>query len=572
MNPNITFLEKLRWRFNTIEHKFLQYRHTTNETVIAETEYGKIKGVKRITIYDEPYYSFEGIPYAQPPVGELRFKAPQRPIPWTDVKDCTNAKDKSVQVNFVYNKVEGTEDCLYLNIYTNNLHPEKPRPVMIWIHGGGFIMGEANRDWYGPDYFMKQDVILVTIQYRLGALGFLSLNTPELNVPGNAGLKDQVLALKWVKNNCTNFGGNPDCITVFGESAGGASTHYMMLTEQTQGLFHRAILMSGNAYACWAYRDSCTKGAFTLAKLAGYKGENNEKDVLQFLLKAKSRDLIGLKENVSSLEERQESISFAFGPTLEPYISADCVIPNHPRVMAKTAWSNAIPIMLGNTSYEGLLWTPEVQNLPMVIKDLETCVNLVPTELIAIDRTTDEVKEKGLIIKKAHVTGETPTADNYLDLCSYRYMWFPSHRLIQSRFAHAASAPMYLYRFDFDSEEIINPYRIFRRGHGVKGVSHADELTYIFWNLLAHRLPKDSPSYRTIERTIGIWTQFAITGNPNNDNISGLDTETWEPLKKSDKIYKCLNINDQLKFVDLPEMEKLKLWESLFINSKELFY
>lgn len=105
----------------TVEHKIQQYRSTTNETVVAETEYGKVRGVKRLSLYDVPYFSFEGIPYAQPPVGELRFRAPQRPTPWEGVRDCSQPKEKAVQVQFVFDKVEGSEDCLYLNVYTNNV-------------------------------------------------------------------------------------------------------------------------------------------------------------------------------------------------------------------------------------------------------------------------------------------------------------------------------------------------------------------------------------------------------------------------------------------------------------------
>ncbi|XP_037947549.1 esterase B1-like [Teleopsis dalmanni] len=571
MNANVGFIEKLRWRLKTFEYKVSQYRHTTNETEVADTEYGKIRGIKRTTIYDEPYYCFEGIPYAQPPLGELRFKAPQRPTPWTDIKDCTNTKNKPVQINFVYNKIEGSEDCLYLNVYTNNLSPEKPRPVMVWIHGGGFQMGEAHRDYYGPDYFMKKDVVLITIQYRLGVFGFLSLSAINLNVPGNAGLKDQVLALKWVKNNCARFGGDPDCITVFGQSAGGASTHFMAITEQAQGLFHRAILMSGNATCCWAVDDR-RRHAYTLAKLAGYTGENNEKDILQFLLNAKAKDLKRLEEKVLSSEDRQHRVMFAFAPTIEPYRSADCVIPNDPKDMIKTAWGNSIPIMLGCTSQEGLLWLPETKAFPNVIKDLETCVDFVPRELADPERSSDDTKEKGLILKKAHVTAESPTAENYFDVCAHKYFWFPLHRIVQSYFAHAAATPVFLYRFDFDADEIINPYRIMRDGRGVKGVSHADELTYLFFNMLHHRLPKDSSSYRTIEQTVGIWTQFAATGNPNNKDIPGMEAVTWEPLKIGEEVYKCLNISDELKMIDLPEMEKMKIWESLYDKQKELFY
>lgn len=573
MNSNVSMMEKLRWRIKALEHKFQQYRLTTNETAEAETEYGKIKGIKRMTVYDQSYYSFEGIPYAQPPVGELRFKAPKPPVAWEGVKDCTHHKDKAVQVQFIFNKVEGTEDCLYLNVYTRNLKPEKPQPVLIWIHGGGFVFGEANRDWHGPDYFMQKDVVLVTIQYRLGVLGFLSLNSESLDVPGNAGLKDQVLAIKWVKNNIAHFGGDPECITVFGESAGGASTSYMTLTEQTKGLFHRAIMMSGNAFAQWSMTD-CQKRAYTLAKLVGYKGEDNEQEVLEFLMKAKAKDLIRKEEEVLTLEERKNRVMFAFSPTIEPYKTADCVVPKHPKEMIKTAWGNSIPTLTGNTSMEGLLFLPETKLVPSVLQDLETCIPFVPHDLRGGEADGATLVENGSKIKKAHLPDEQqPSAEAYLDLCSTMHFWFPLHRMLQARLHHAGdAAPVYMYRFDFDSEVLIYPYRIMRWGRGVKGVSHADELSYLFWSLLAHRLPKESREYRTIERMIGIWTKFATDGNPIDADIDGMKDLNWQPIKKADEVYKCLNIGDDLKFIDLPEMEKIKHWASMYDNCKDKFF
>ncbi|KAH8264000.1 hypothetical protein KR038_000471, partial [Drosophila bunnanda] len=579
----------------TIEHKVQQYRQTTNETAVAETEYGKVQGIKRLSIYDVPYYSFEGIPYAQPPVGELRFKAPQRPTPWEGVRDCSQPKDKAVQVQFVFDKVEGSEDCLYLNVYTNNVKPDKPRPVLVWIHGGGFIIGEANREWYGPDYFMKEDVVLVTIQYRLGALGFMSLKSPELNVPGNAGLKDQVLALKWIKNNCASFGGDPNCITVFGESAGGASTHYMMITEQTQGLFHRGILQSGSAIAPWAYNGDITHNPYRIAKLVGYKGENNDKDVLEFLQTVKAKDLIRVEENVLTMEDRMNKIMFAFGPSLELFHTPDCVIPKPPKEMMKTAWSNSIPMMIGNTSYEGLLWMPgelsykliywytiynklmfiyssEIKLMPQVAQQVDAGTPFIPKELLATEPSKEKLEAWGAKLRDAIRTGTEATTDNYMDLCSIHYFVFPALRVIRSRHAHAAGAPVYLYRFDFDSEELIFPYRLMRFGRGVKGVSHADDLTYQFTSLLARRLPKESREYRNIERTIGIWTQFAATGNPYSEKINGMDTLTLDPVRKSDEVFKCLNISDELKFIDLPEWPKIRAWESLFDDNKDLLF
>lgn len=149
-----------------------QYRLATSKTVVIDTKYGRVRGLQRKTVYDEElYFAFEGIPYAKPPLGELRFRAPQPPEPWEGVRNCTTYGEKPLQRNMVLGLVEGSEDCLYLNVYSKHLNTDKPLPVMVWIYGGGFQKGEASRDIYSPDYFMKQPVVLVTISYRLGALG-----------------------------------------------------------------------------------------------------------------------------------------------------------------------------------------------------------------------------------------------------------------------------------------------------------------------------------------------------------------------------------------------------------------
>jgi len=259
------------------------------------------------------------------------------------------------------------------------------------------------------------------------------LKTPGLNVPGNAGLKDQVLALKWIKNNCASFGGDPDCITVFGQSAGSASTHYMMLTDQTQGLFHRGILQSGSAIASWAYNGDITHRAYRIAQLAGYKGEDNDKDVLQFLQTVKARDLLRVEELVLTPEERANKIMFAFGPALEPYSTPECVLTKSPREMMKTAWGNSIPMMIGNTSYEGLLWVPgrclassqnatnlrncilsEIKLMPQVVQQLDSPTPFVPRELADVNK--EKIANWAEKIRSAHVTGEKASADNYMDV------------------------------------------------------------------------------------------------------------------------------------------------------------
>ncbi|CAD6996043.1 esterase B1-like [Ceratitis capitata] len=569
MQSNIGFIEKFRWRLKVYEHKYQQNRLATAETLIVETEYGKVEGIKRLSIYNIPYYSFEGIPYAQPPVGELRFRAPQRPTPWEGVRDCKSTKEMAVQTHIITGILEGSEDCLYLNVYTNNTLPDKPRPVMIWIHGGGLCTGEATREWYGPDYFMQKDIVLVTMQYRLGVLGFLSLGTPELNVPGNSGLKDQVLAIKWVKNNCARFGGNPDCITVFGESAGATSAHCMMLTEQTQGLFHRAILMSGTALPLWETEDQKYR-AFDLAKLAGYKGVDNDKDVLAYLRKCKAKDLIALEGRTLTAEDRARNISTPFVYCVEPYVTPECVIQKPIREMMRTAWGNAIPLLVGHASDEGLIFLQGAKILASIAQRQKSysLKPFVPYE-VADSEDNEKFEQK---LRTSHVSGKTPTVEEFKNIIAYAYLHFPLYRLIRSRLTYAAGAPLYLYRFDFDSEELPHPYRILRNGRGVKGVAHGDELSYIFTNLFSCTLSKESREYRTIERMVGFWTQFAQSGNPNNEEIPGMANLTWDPLKKSSPKLNCLNISDDLKLIEWPELAKAKVWANAYDAHKELLY
>ncbi|XP_053969313.1 esterase B1-like isoform X1 [Anastrepha ludens] len=568
MIPLVGFVDKLRWRLNLLQNKYTQYRLSTNEMAVADTEYGQVKGLKRRTHTDASYYSFEGIPYAKPPVGELRFRAPQRPEPWTGVLNCLGPRDKSIQVHLITKNIEGSEDCLYLNVYTKDLKRTKPRPVMVWIHGGGFISGEASRDWFGPDYLMEKDVILVTVQYRLGVFGFLFMDSPELNVPGNAALKDQILALRWVKSNIANFGGDPNCITLFGQSAGSAAAHYLCITEQTRGLFHRAILMSGVALWPWAVQGP-RKIGYPLALLAGYKGEDDEQQVLEYLMKCKAIELTNKESMLWTVEELKDNIRFPFVPCIEPYETAESVILKSPRELMKTAWTNTIPLMVGGVSEEGVVMLPFVKQMPTLILKLETCRNFVPAAVV----DDEEIMKHGQKLKSIHVDGDAITSEHYIDLKSYWLFYFPIHRTLLSRLNYAPKAPTYLYRFACYSEVMPYPYRSWcLGGRAFKGVCHGDELPYLFWNAMSHRLPEGSPEHRTMQRMIGMWTHFAATGNPNNKELPEMESINWEAIKEPVPAYKCMNIGEELEIIDWPEMRKIKVWESTYDGNKELLY
>lgn len=211
---------------------------------IVETENGRVQGTRIQTWTGKDVHAFYGIPYAEPPIDELRFAPPVPVNSWTQTHNATEYGPRCMQFVTFNHSFEISEDCLMLNIFTRNLPSDSAtelKPVIVFLHGGGLERGSANSNQ--PNYIMDRDIVFVGINYRLGAFGFLSTGTEE--APGNLGLKDQVMALKWIHNNIRHFGGDPDRITLAGLSAGGYSVTALMASPMAANLFHGIISVSG---------------------------------------------------------------------------------------------------------------------------------------------------------------------------------------------------------------------------------------------------------------------------------------------------------------------------------------
>lgn len=249
------------------------------DDVIVQIAPGKIRGVKQVLPNGKNYFRFSGIPYAEPPVGDLRFKPPVPVQKFDrDVLDCQ--KEGSNCYSYMYyppeNEEFASEDCLFLNVYTPKLLKDQDvatLPVMLWIHGGGFNLGSGDAAVYGPEFLLQEEVVVVTCNYRLGTFGFLCL--PSVGIYGNMGLKDQRLVLKWVNENISRFGGDPSNVTLFGESAGGASVHLNYLADSSRQYFHKAICMSGVSYNPWVLQSNPEAKARKLAELLGAKSTSD---------------------------------------------------------------------------------------------------------------------------------------------------------------------------------------------------------------------------------------------------------------------------------------------------------
>ncbi|KAI9580762.1 hypothetical protein GQX74_013263 [Glossina fuscipes] len=543
-----------------IAHKLQQYYLTTREYEIINTLYGQVKGVKRVTVYDKFYYAFEGIPYAKPPIGKLRFRAPEPPEPWKHVLDCTSCRSKPIQRHLTFKFIEGSEDCLYLNVYTKKLNSETPLPVMVWINGGGFQVGEATRDVNAPDYFMFKDVVLVTFNYRLGVFG--NFNDPELNVPGNAGLKDQVMALRWVKDNIYNFSGDPNNITLFGISAGAASVHFLMLSEQGHGLFHKAILQSGCTLNPWVSTTLADRN-YRLACSLGYHGNNSDQEIYRFLSKLEPKCLADPEAYLLNKSELLMYMVTIFVPVVEPYETPQCIISRPYKDCLKKAWSNHIPIMIGGASYEGLFYKTLVHLHPFLIEELDDCSSLLMPET-TISQSPQEIQKMSLELKRTYFKTKILSVEQnlyeYLYLMSHRNFWHGVHRVILARRKYAPVAATYCYRFDFDSE-FFNQIRIAKCGSKVRGVCHGDEYSYLFYNALASALDCTSNEYKTMQRLVSMWYNFALNSDPN---CLQLQPTKWEPLRKHPEPYKCLNIGEELEFIESPDYNHLTLWDKFY--------
>ncbi|XP_030558841.1 esterase B1 [Drosophila novamexicana] len=533
---------------------------------VVQTKSGPVVGKHCTSIYSDDYVSFERIPYARPPLGSLRFKAPQPIHPWKQALNCRQKGEKPLQFNQYTQQLEGVENCLYLNVYAKSLHTETPLPLIVFFFGGGFEKGDPTRDLHSPDYFMMRDVVVATVSYRVGPLGFLSLKDPAAGVPGNAGLKDQLMALKWITKNASSFNADPTNVTAFGESAGAASVHYLMVNPHAQGLFQKAIMQSGNALCSWA-QCAVPNLARRLAENLGMQKLEMASDlkILEFLQSVPGDQLV--KPYLLSEAENLDDSVFQFGPVVEPYATESCAISKQPIELLANAWGNNIPLLMSGTSFEGLLMYGRVHMSPYLLTSLKSQPeHLLPLELKrtlpqALARTLGKrIQYMHFRDKPLELNPDSVAA--YCEYASYKVFWHPILRTIKARL-QCSTEPTYLYRFDFDSSTF-NHQRLKYCGDKLRGVAHVDDHSYIWYGDFSWKLDKHTAEFQTIERMIDILTTFASTSDPNCGSVeSNLAKGTaWEPLSK--KNMKCLNISEAMRVIELPELTKLRVWDSVY--------
>ncbi|XP_026479341.1 venom carboxylesterase-6-like [Ctenocephalides felis] len=460
-------------------------------------------------------------------------------------------------------KLTGDEDCLFLNVYTpklSNIADESKLPVMVFIHGGGFQSGSGSSISYEPDWLIEQDIVLVTINYRCGVMGFLSLNIPE--APGNVGLKDQVAALKWVQKNIRSFGGDPDNVTVFGQSAGGASVNYLLLSKLSKNLFHKGISMSGSALNPWAHILNGEENAIKLSKSFGFS-ETDKVKILKFLQTIPPRKLyevIGQTPGTTVMADYNKFFrDLVFLPTIEKrfHNSDEPFLDESPMTSLKKGQFHNIPYMAGYTNKEGIFALIDGLLDPFLfgLTD-ENFERYIPEELCLDIKTADIVASE---IRDFYYGNRPVSINNTQDFISIKgETWFNTGiedtiRLV----AEKSTEPVYYYMFSFDEFSV--PKKINHQTE-YEGATHCQDLFYLFKHQEVD-LPRNITSVENMRKQmVKMYTDFAKTGNPIPEK-SNLLPITWKPVTNRRLHY--LDINSNLQILENPYKKNMDYWHNL---------
>ncbi|GAB6029208.1 hypothetical protein CHUAL_004979 [Chamberlinius hualienensis] len=489
-------------------------KSVSSANVIVTTANGDVRGTTTTSYSGRTFYAFRGIPYAQPPVGNLRFQPPLPAKNWSGTFNATENGDICIQWS---GGVKGVEDCLFVYVYTPFLPSSLTEllPVLVFIHGGGFAQGGPIYEWFPPHKFMDNDVVLAFIGYRLGPFGFLSTNDSASY--GNYGLLDQVLALKWIQSNIESFGGDKSKVTIFGESAGGASVNYHQLSPASAGLFRAAISESGSSVCPWAFQKNTRFFADQLA--SSLKCPTNDTTNLVDCLKQKSaQDIVIATNNFNGYS----LLELPFVPCVEDEAGGR-FLTKPPAVILAEGSFNKVPTISGINKDEGdSTYSMTYQDYKVIDDNFYN--NILPKLIYNLTKYERNLINVSYAVKaeyfdKIDVSNQTQVVRTAIDFNSDPF--FKSATDYTIRMMSKYQVPAYMYSFEYIGGGSHNNYS------GEGEVSHGDELYYLF--------PGD-PSYPSNDQFISdhlvrMWVNFASTLDPTFD-----ETFVWNPTPYQDEV------------------------------------
>jgi para-nitrobenzyl esterase len=478
---------------------------------------------------------FRGVPYARPPVGPLRFRPPVECEPWDGVRDATEVGAIAAQFSTPLEVIQGrmdlpqSEDCLTLNIWTPACDDGR-RPVLVWIHGGGYLNGTGAAEWFdGTSFAANHDVVVVTINYRLNVFGYLHLAelAPNEDGSGNCGLLDQIAALRWVCDNIAAFGGDPGQVTVAGESAGAFSVGVILGTPGAAGLFHRAILQSGAA----VHVVSAESATAVATEILGELGLKPDEGGIAELRQLPTDQILGAYGAVAFRHPPDTAIEDAtltFAPVVDGF-----VLPVAPMTAIQDGLSAGVAIMIGTDRDEMEIMRLLDESFYAFDNDelARRCTNLF-----------GDLATRALSLYQTASTGNVWTAVD-----TDRTFVIPAIELAEAHTAAGGAAWMYLFTWTTTAFA------------GQLGAVHTLEIPFVFNTLDSGAGPEFTggppdrarPLARRLHRT---WAEFIRHGDPNNDDIP--PWPLYEPQRRATMI-----LDDDCTVADDPPRDRRLLWQ-----------
>jgi len=507
----------------------------------ANTRYGRVAG-----FVHEDIFAFKGMPYGDTTAGPNRFMPPQPPKAWSGLRSSRSfgpvaPQDKGTgRLNdeeaflFQWNdSVEG-EDCLRINVWTPGIADGAKRPVMVWLHGGGFAAGSGNDlpAFDGHNLAKRGDVVVVTLNHRLNLLGFLDLSAygPDYAQSGNVGMLDIVAALQWVRDEIANFGGDPDCVTIFGQSGGGAKVTTLMGMPSARGLFHRAIVQSGSFRLSNTQESSRRLGELMLQELGVSTSDLARLQAIPYADLRRASEAVFARENEPMgpvFDTRRLASNLGFGPVLD-----GDVLPMSPFGPDAPAMTADVPMMIGST-----------------LNEFASGINHPEYELMTLDELGTRLA--GMFPGRADTVlaafrSRTPDASPF-DLWSR----IASARVRMGAIEQASSkaaqrrAPAFLYWFTWQTPVLDGRPRAF----------HCAELPFVFANAqICENMTGGGPRAMALEASVAdAWIAFARNGNPNHAGLP-----SWRPYTDASQATMLLDDTCQLaEAIDRAELASL---------------
>ncbi|MFW9875625.1 MAG: carboxylesterase/lipase family protein [Candidatus Thorarchaeota archaeon] len=481
--------------------------------VIISTNKGRIRGVQ-----EKNHQYFLGIPFAKPPKDNLRFLEPQPMDPWVEIKDATNFGYIAYQNHKDITPIKQTEseDCLYLNIWTPNADGAA-RPVMFYIHGGGFLIGAGSRPRLnGARLASYGDVVVVTFNYRLGVLGFLDLP----NIPPNLGIQDQIAALKWVRDNIKAFGGDPNNITIFGESSGSESVVILLSIPSVKGLFHKAIMQSGVANPKSYKKNRARKGAKEL--LLELDIDNNDIDTLREFPISKFMRI--QKKIAGTITDGKEN-------PFRPFVDGK-IIPGIPFEIIQKGNASKVPLILGWNEEElgyfgNYIKQADEKRKKIILGAIKSQIrnrginDETLDNLVKIYKPVMEIKYPGVPYK-------------YLDAILADVMFgIPTIHQIEVHLKHQSD--VFCYIFTYKSSKYGGAY-------------HSFEIPFVFGTIKTAEMPEGAldsigKAEKVSKTMMDSWVSFARTGNPNHKGLP-----EWPSYNVNQRAIMMLGVDSKVEY------------------------